>query len=221
MSDPTEVGHPEGDRKFLILILGAVVALVALIYAGGLLLGYSPAWYQGYGPVQPIPFSHKLHAGQYKVPCLYCHGSAEYAAHAEVPGLETCMNCHSVVKTESPWIKQLKASFDTKKPIKWVKVHVLPDFVKFNHKKHIAAGVECSSCHGAVHEMDKVYQWAPLTMGWCVNCHRNNNYVQQHRVMLSEESRRLKGLGEKSLVEKILTHNDPHNADVSCSTCHY
>lgn len=221
MNESVEEGHPESGQKFLILCLGAVVGLIALVYAGGLIFGYSPSWYQGYGPIQPVPFSHRLHAGQYKMPCLYCHGSAEYAAHAEVPGLETCMNCHTVVKTDSPWIKQLKASFDSNKPVKWAKVHILPDFVKFNHKKHIVAGVDCATCHGPIHEMDKVYQWAPLTMGWCVNCHRNDNYVQPHRVALSQEARAMKGLGEKSLVDKILTHKDPHNADVSCSTCHY
>lgn len=228
MSESEHLGRPNSDRLFLVGTIVIVVLLSAGIYVAGLIFGYSPSWYQGYAPEQPIPFSHRLHAGQYKVPCLYCHGSAEYAAHAEVPGLELCMNCHQAVKIDSPWIQQMAAAYKENKPIKWVKVHVLPDFVRFNHKRHIAAGVECSTCHGAVQEMDKVYQYAPLTMGWCVNCHRNDDYLKDgnktehdsRRVEFAKKKWELQGK-EPNFVSKALGHPDPHNADVSCSTCHY
>lgn len=214
-------GSGISGKTILYISLATIVVLGGLTYAAGLIVGYSPAWYQNYAPKQPIPYSHKLHAGQYKIPCLYCHASAEYAAHSAVPGLETCMNCHTAVKTDSPWIKQITEAYNANRPIEWVKVHVLPDFVHFNHKRHIAAGVECATCHGHVEEMDRVYQYAPLTMGWCVNCHRNDNYVQKHRVEWSEKEKLLKGAGEPSIMDKLLSHPDPHNADVSCSTCHY
>jgi len=221
MSSLNDLDHAKSDRRFLVVSLVATLLLGVGIYAAGLVFGYSPSWYQGYAPAQPVPFSHQIHAGKFNIPCLYCHGSAEYAAHSEVPGLELCMNCHQSVKIDSPWIKQLKASYDANQPISWVKVHVLPDFVRFNHKRHVAAGVECQTCHGPVQEMTTVYQFAPLTMGWCINCHRDNNYVQDHRKQWSEKRRHLRGLGEPAALDKILAHKDPHNAEVSCSTCHY
>lgn len=212
-STDTGPNHSSGLLK-----LSAVLIVLAVV---GVLVWIRPQWYQNYAPAQPIPFSHKLHAGQYNIPCQYCHGAAEYTAHAEVPGVDWCMNCHSVVKTDSPYIQQIKSAYDTKKPIQWVKVHVLPDFVHFNHKRHIAAGVQCETCHGNVKEMDRVYQWAPLTMGWCIDCHRNDNYLTDYRKKFSNDTKALKGEGEKPFWFKALSHPDPHNADVSCSTCHY
>ena|SRR5665213_3216821 len=222
MSEADDAGPKKISGKTLLgLSLAALVVLGALTYAAGLVLGFSPMWYQNYAPKQPIPFSHKIHAGQYKIPCLYCHGPAEYSAFSEVPGLQVCMNCHQTVKTDSPWIKQITEAYNANRPIEWIKVHVLPDFVHFNHKRHIAAGVECATCHGPVQEMSRVYQYAGLNMGWCINCHRNNNYVQPHRIEWSEKTKLLQGASEPSFIEKMLSHPDPHNADISCSTCHY
>ncbi|MBN8553956.1 MAG: cytochrome c3 family protein [Deltaproteobacteria bacterium] len=211
------------SRKACIVLALAVLGTLAIAALAFSPLGFGPAWYQNYAPKQPIPFSHKTHAGQFNIPCLYCHGAAEYAAFAEVPGVETCMNCHSVVKTDSPWIKQVKEAYDTNNPIKWVKVHVLPDFVHFNHKRHIAAGLECETCHGPVKTMDTVYQYSALTMGWCVNCHRDNNYVGPSRAEWTKARDALRGesLKDKPFWFQMLSHPDPHNADVSCSTCHY
>jgi hypothetical protein len=127
---------------------------------------------EGYIPEQPIPFSHKLHAGQYKMDCRYCHTSAYKSAHAGVPALSTCMGCHTVVKAESPWIQQIQKAYAEGKPIEWVRIHELPDHAHFNHKRHLAKGVTCQTCHGNVQDMEKVYQAQPLTMGWCLNCHR-------------------------------------------------
>lgn len=219
MSSENSAG-PEGSQHSSggLMKLAYFLIVVAVL---GTVFWFRPQWYQNYAPKQPIPFSHKRHAGKFNIPCLYCHGSAEYAAHAEVPGLETCMNCHNVVLPDSPLIKQVREVYESKKPLAWVKVHVLPDFVHFNHKRHVAAGVACQTCHGPVQEMDKVYQWAPLTMGWCVNCHRNDNYVTEFRKNWSKNRKDLMGAGEQGLVEKVLSHPDPHNADVGCSTCHY
>ncbi len=153
--------------------LGIALSLIFVVFAGTLLFTYFPtASNQGYAPEQPIPFSHKIHAGDNKIACLYCHSDAEKSKHATVPSVGVCMNCHSVVKTDSPWIKKIKQHYDEGKPIEWVRVHELPDYVYFPHKRHVAKGVACQTCHGEVQTMAKVEQNAPLTMGWCMECHR-------------------------------------------------
>ncbi|MCC6276449.1 MAG: cytochrome c3 family protein [Oligoflexia bacterium] len=155
-------------------LLAGFVALV--LVAGGATFALSPGKNQGYAPAQPIPFSHQRHAGQFNIPCMYCHTTVEKSRHASVPAMNVCMNCHRLVKTESPYIKQLTESYDAGKPIPWIKVHDLPDFTFFNHKRHIARGVQCQTCHGDVQNMERIKQVAPLTMGWCVNCHRQPEY---------------------------------------------
>lgn len=126
----------------------------------------------GYQPDQPIPFSHVIHAGQNNIPCEYCHSGARRSSAAVIPGLNTCMGCHNIVKTDSPMIQFIAEKHRRGEPVKWVKVHDMPDFVRFAHSPHINAGVECATCHGQVQEMDVVQQVAPLQMGWCVDCHR-------------------------------------------------
>ena len=154
-----------------------VVGLIVLMaVAGSFVYAVSPSKNQGYAPEQPIPFSHRKHAGQYNIPCMYCHVAAEKSRHATVPAMNICLNCHSVVKTDSPWIQKLTQYYKEGKPIPWIKVHDLPEFTYFNHRRHIARGLACQVCHGEVQTMDRVYQYAPLTMGWCVNCHRQPQY---------------------------------------------
>lgn len=157
-----------GAAAALVLIFGIVVVLRAV--------GNNT----GYAPEQPIPFSHRLHAGDVKIPCLYCHTGADRSRHATVPSTDTCMNCHSVVKTESPHIQAIKKSFDAQQPIEWIKVHDLPDHVAFNHQRHLLfhlrkAGekeIKCEECHGKVDTMERVTQVKTLMMGVCVDCHR-------------------------------------------------
>lgn len=126
----------------------------------------------GYKPTQPIPFSHKNHAGDRQIPCQYCHSSARRSSAAGIPPLNTCMGCHKLVGTDLDPIKDLTQHYQQNKPMEWVKVHDLPDFVRFTHKPHVAAGLECQACHGQVQTMDVVEQVAPLQMGWCISCHR-------------------------------------------------
>lgn len=126
----------------------------------------------GYSPNQPIPFSHKIHAGDNHIPCLYCHVGADKGRHAQVPSMNVCMNCHSVVKPDSPWIQKLKDQYQKGQPIEWIKVHDEPDFVFFNHRPHIAKGIACETCHGDVKNMSKIQQVEPLNMGFCVTCHK-------------------------------------------------
>jgi len=126
---------------------------------------------QGYRPAQPIEFSHRMHAGERQIPCLYCHFAAARSPHAGIPAASVCMNCHGLLTLRTREIQKLRESFLQQRPIEWVKVHNLPDFVHFDHSRHVGAGVACQSCHGAVEQMDRVEQRMPLRMGWCLECH--------------------------------------------------
>ena len=149
-----------------VVLVAVVAVIVSLVKVGD---------NRGDAPDQPIPFNHQKHAGQLKIPCQYCHSAAEKSRHATVPSMDTCMNCHRVVKTDSPYIQQLKQLYDENKPIEWVKVHDLPDHVLFNHKRHVTLGVPCATCHGDVAGEKKIEQLQQLNMGFCVNCHREHN----------------------------------------------
>lgn len=133
----------------------------------------------GYAPTQPVPYSHKLHAGALGMDCRYCHVAAERSPVAMVPPTATCMNCHATIKTDSPRIAPLKASYETGSPVEWVRIHHSPDFVYFNHSAHLNAGVGCETCHGRIDQMEVVRQAQPLNMAWCLDCHRNpEKYVR-------------------------------------------
>ncbi|MEW6055184.1 MAG: cytochrome c3 family protein [Bdellovibrionota bacterium] len=162
--------HVPAKSKTNLKIIVLIVALLAVGAAVNALIRVGNN--QGYAPEQPIPFSHKLHAGQNNIPCMYCHAGVEKSKHATVPAVNVCMNCHSVVKPDSPHIKKLKEYYEQGKEIPWVKVNDLPDHVNFNHKRHIAKGVACETCHGDVKKMAVVRQDKPLLMGWCLDCHR-------------------------------------------------
>mgnify|MGYP002623399672 CR=1 FL=1 len=166
--------------------LPAIVALGAA--AGGLFVVFVVTfWFSpkhtdvGYQPYQPIAYSHKLHAGSLGMDCRYCHRYVEDAAHASVPDADTCMGCHKVVKQDSVKLQLLRDSYGDGtgdgKPIEWVKVHLLPQYAYFNHAVHVRANVGCKSCHGRIDQMEIVRQVEPLSMGWCLECHRA---PQQH-----------------------------------------
>jgi nitrate reductase gamma subunit len=156
------------------LAMLAMIAILGLILIGGLRrVGVS----QDYAPAQPIAFSHRLHAGTYRVPCLYCHFAAETSRHAGIPPAGVCMNCHRELKAATAELERLKEAVSQARPIRWTKVHNLPDFVYFNHSQHVNAGVACQRCHGPVETMDRVRQVSPLTMGWCLGCHRQEGVM--------------------------------------------
>lgn len=122
-------------------------------------------------PVQPINFSHRIHAGDNKIPCMYCHIYADRSRVSGVPNEQRCYGCHKIIKTDAPEIQKLMSYWDKKEPIPWVKVHNLPDHVYFPHKRHIKAGLDCALCHGDVPKMDRISRVSSLKMGWCLNCH--------------------------------------------------
>lgn len=146
-----------------------------LIAVVTILLGASGLYLQTprkHAPQQPIAYSHKLHAGDLQINCLFCHDGARRSAIAGVPSVQRCMGCHNAIEKDTPELQKLKAAWDEKKPIEWIRVHKLPEFTRFNHKRHVAAGITCQSCHGEVQTMEVVRQVAPLTMGWCIECHQ-------------------------------------------------
>jgi len=148
------------------------IVLTAAIGAA-LLAGCEPT-NQRYAPQQPIAYSHAVHAGEMQIPCQYCHSGADRSRYAGIPPAQVCMNCHKQVVPDHPEIQKVKQALESGKPIEWVRVHWIPDHVYFDHSPHVNAGVECQTCHGPVETMGVVEQFAPLTMGWCVNCHRDN-----------------------------------------------
>lgn len=127
----------------------------------------------GYAPVQPVPYSHALHVGQLGLDCRYCHSNIEKAGYANLPTAQTCMNCHSMVKKDSPLLAPVRHSYETGEPVPWVKIHQVPDYAYFNHAIHVNRGVSCVECHGKINEMDVVRHAQPLSMSFCLDCHRN------------------------------------------------
>ena len=156
--------------RFILPAAGSAVLLTVL----------GVGWYtqpdryvRGYRPAQPIPYSHELHAGVLKIPCLYCHSGALRARQAGIPAVEKCMNCHKVTKTDSPHIRALAALHASGEPMRWKRVHALPDHVYFDHRPHVSAGILCQTCHGEVQTMDVLVQSMSMRMGNCLGCHRD------------------------------------------------
>lgn len=157
-------------RGFLVALGLGTAALVAFAWA-------MPAgdWRTGRHEVvdQPVPFSHAHHVGGLGLDCRYCHGAVESAANAGMPATATCMTCHSQIWTHAEMLAPVRASLAEHRPLRWHKVHVLPDYVYFDHSIHIAKGIGCASCHGDVARMPLTWKEAPLTMRWCLDCHRD------------------------------------------------
>jgi hypothetical protein len=123
------------------------------------------------GPPQPIAFSHKLHAGNYKIDCQYCHADARRSTYAGIPSVKRCMGCHAIAGADKPEVQKVQQFWKEAQPIPWIRLHKVPGYVSFPHKRHVAAGVTCQTCHGPVETMVVLARTAPLTMGWCVDCH--------------------------------------------------
>lgn len=157
----------------------AIPGLLALGVGAVMLSAYSGASSsQGRGPAQPVNFPHPKHAGAVKdgglgMNCLYCHNTASKSSDVGMPAVSTCMGCHTVVAAGKPEIQKLAKYYTDKKPVPWERIHKVPDYVHFPHVRHVNAGVTCQTCHGNVQKMDRVYQYASLNMGWCINCHVN------------------------------------------------
>lgn len=178
---------------------------------------------------QPVQFSHKHHTGDDGIDCRYCHTSVEVSSSAGLPPTKTCMNCHSQLWNDSPYLEPVRASWRDNKPIEWTRVHDLPDYVYFNHSIHVNKGVGCSSCHGRVDEMPLVYQAASLQMEWCLACHRqperflrpkseifNMDWQQENALAENKTAAQLQSGRELLVKYKV----QPKAVLESCSTCH-
>lgn len=225
-------------NQFLVLVSVIVFLLVAAYFAYGYLMQIGVD--QGYAPVQPIHYSHKIHAGDNGIDCKYCHSSARVSKTSGIPSLNVCMNCHKNIaevaeSTATPehskafydeqiqklyaavgWDPAKQAYTGKTQPVKWVRIHNLPDFVYFNHSQHVTvAGVECQKCHGPVETYEVMEQFAPLTMGWCVNCHRETNVKvedNEYYKKIHEE------LSKKYGVDKLTA---AQMGGLECGKCHY
>ena len=200
--------------------ISVVVALGGLVYAVVLITGvFSPEMSaMGYAPAQPVPYSHKLHAGDMGIDCRYCHTTVETTARANVPPTATCMNCHATVRTKDEKLELVRRSAETGEAIPWIRVHDLPDFVYFNHAGHIQSGVGCISCHGRVDRMEVVEQVEPLTMGWCLDCHRDPAARIRPVEFVTDMEWQAEGdpaeLGARLMTERQIAPSE------DCATCH-
>lgn len=202
---------------FIVIVTTIVLALVVKTAIDGI---YGVGIQQGYAPAQPIAYSHQLHAGQYEIQCQYCHTGVEIGKSANIPSANICMNCHMHIQNVggqegiSPEIAKLYDAYDNDRPIEWVRVHNLPDLAYFNHSQHVVVGgIECQTCHGPIEEMEVVYQHSALTMGWCIDCHRNTEINSQ---------------GNEYYDKLVLLHADSKDAlkvkdigGLECAKCHY
>jgi len=173
----------------------------------------------GYAPRQPVEFSHRLHVGQLGMQCQYCHNWVEVSSQANVPSTQTCMNCHNQIRTESPRLVLVRESWATGQPIEWIKVHVLPDYVHFSHAIHVNAGVGCETCHGRIDQMEVVRQVEPLSMGWCLDCHREPELYLRPL----EEVTTMGYVQPANFVERNIERLRVQGIQppTNCSACHY
>ena len=225
------------DNQFLMLCSAILLLLVSAygFYGWTMQIGTN----QGYMPVQPIHYSHKIHAGDNQIDCNYCHSSARVSKHSGIPSLNVCMNCHKTIyeyngeTTEEysktfydgeiqklykavGWDDEAQEYTGETSPVKWVRIHNLPDFAYFNHSQHVSvAGIECQTCHGPVEEMEIMYQSSPLTMGWCINCHRETNVKVKDNEYYSKIH---KELSKKYGVEQLTV---AQMGGMECGKCHY
>jgi len=226
-------------NQFLIFVSVILLLLSSAYFAYGYMMQIGVD--QGYMPVQPIHYSHKIHAGANQIECQYCHSSARVSKHSGIPSLNVCMNCHENIAEYNGeedlekgytkefytneikklykavgWDEETQSYTGDTEPVKWVRIHNLPDFVYFNHSQHVSvAGIDCQKCHGPVEEMEILYQYSSLTMGWCINCHRESNIKvkdNEYYTKIHEELSKKYGVEELSIAQM---------GGLECGKCHY
>ncbi|MBS4070300.1 c-type cytochrome [Algoriphagus aquatilis] len=217
VSQKTDITKVFKSDAFIIVVTALVIALVAKTAIDGL---YSVGVQQGYAPAQPIAFSHALHAGQYEIACQYCHTGVEIGKSANIPSANICMNCHTHIQNVggkegvSPEIQKIYNAVESNQPIEWVRVHNLPDLAYFNHAQHVAVGgIECQTCHGPIQEMEVVGQHSSLTMGWCIDCHRQTEIATEGNAYY-DKLVQLHSTSKDALKVKDI-------GGLECAKCHY
>jgi hypothetical protein len=211
---PKEANKAPIQIVIALLIVGATVTAGFTYYL-------TPKYARvGYQPIQPVPFEHSLHAGELGIDCRYCHSQVEKSGHSNVPSTNTCMNCHNQVQILSEKLQPVRDSFASGEPIPWVQIHKMPDYVYFNHSVHVNRGISCFECHGQINEMDVVRHEKPLSMAFCLECHRNPEEKlrpldQVFNLDWRPESKEAQ-LKDGNLMKEHWKVNPP----TSCSGCH-
>jgi hypothetical protein len=209
---------PQSANRLPLLVAVAALVLPAVAVAG-VWYYFSPRFTDvGYQPVQPVPYSHKLHAGEMQIDCRYCHASVETSPIANVPPTQACMNCHLLVARNVESLAPIRDSAKNGTPMRWLRVHKLGEYAYFNHRVHVSTGVGCVSCHGHVEEMEVVRQVEPLSMSWCLDCHRN---PEPHLRPLSEITNMAwKPARDPEARARQIEALRPVKPPVDCSGCH-
>lgn len=198
---------------FLFILAGAVTAATTY-YA-------TPKYTRvGYAPVQPVPYSHALHVGQLGLDCRYCHSNVEKSGVANLPTAQTCMNCHSHIKTDSPLLAPIRASYESGDPVHWKRIHQVPDYVYFNHSAHVNRGVSCYECHGQINEMDVVEHAKPLSMSFCLDCHRNPQERVRPLDQITNLNWRPDQMADHAKWAAEFVKNNKVTPPTSCTGCH-
>ena len=216
-----QIFHRSANFLARFSLLGAVV-LGGVALTGVLVVARSPyITNERVFRNQPIQFSHKHHVGDEGIDCRYCHTSVESSAYAGIPPTKTCMNCHSVLFNNIGYLEPIRESYRTDQSIQWVKVHRLADYVYFNHSIHINKGIGCSSCHGSVNQMQLIFQASPLTMSWCLDCHRNPQPNLRPRDQIFNMDWKAPADQEAAGLRLAAEYKLRTTAELtSCSTCH-
>jgi len=213
-----QIFHPSTNPVSRVTIFGALIALASLAWIGGAIERSSYVTEVGNPRTQPVPFSHRHHVGGMGIDCRYCHTSVEDAAFAGMPPTQTCMNCHTQIWAGSPALEPVRESFRTDAALAWIRVHDLPDFVYFDHSIHVKKGVACVTCHGRVDLMPLMWQAAPLTMEWCLECHRHpERFVRPREQVFAMDWR---PPADQIAMGRRLVREYHIARMTSCSTCH-
>lgn len=213
-----QVFHRSTNTLSRVSIFGALIGVAAIAYGLNLINRSSYVTQAGIAREQPVPFSHRHHAGELGIDCRYCHTAVENAAFAGIPPTATCMNCHAQIWAESPVLEPVRASFRTDRSLEWVKVHDLPDFVYFDHSIHVQKGIGCATCHGRIDRMNLTWQEASLQMEWCLECHRHpERYVRPRGEVFNM---RWQPPAERPRLGEELVKTYKVKARTDCSTCH-
>jgi hypothetical protein len=216
-----QIFHPSANTLSRLTIYGAVVLILGPIVVTYLILGSPYQTHVGVVEPQPVPFSHEHHVKGLGIDCRYCHTTVETSSFAGLPPTHTCMSCHSQIWSTSPMLEPVRTSLAEKKPIVWNRVHNLPDFVYFHHGIHIQKGIGCVSCHGRVDQMPMMWKEEPLTMGWCLDCHRHpeRHLREKNEVFNMDWSRPAR---EQLAIGQDLIRREHIEVDrlTNCSVCH-
>ena len=202
-----------------------MAVLFVLLFGGGAVTGiwyyFSPKYTRvGYQPVQPVPFPHSVHVDQIGLDCRYCHSQVEKSWYSNLPSSSTCLNCHNQILKEDPRLAIVRDSAQTGQSVPWVQVHKVPDYVYFNHSVHVNRGVSCVHCHGEINKMDEVYHAKPLSMTFCLDCHRDPGPNLRPLDKITDLAWKLSDPDVQKDQGQRLAHDWKVNASQNCSACH-